>query len=49
LDSSTGQIVFSDAITEKTFLVDMNNLSSGIYMVNVTFNEGTTTKKIIVH
>ncbi len=47
--SSTGQIVSSDAITEKTFSVDMNNLSSGIYMVNVTFNEGGTTKKIIVH
>jgi hypothetical protein len=47
--SSTGQIVSSDAITEKTFSVDMNNLSSGIYMVNVTFNEGSTTKKIIVH
>ena len=47
--SSTGQVVSSDAITEKTFSVDMNNLSSGIYMVNVTFNEGATTKKIIVH
>ena len=47
--SSTGQVVSSDAIKEKTFSVDMNNLSSGIYMVNVTFNEGTTTKKIIVH
>jgi hypothetical protein len=47
--SSTGQVVSTDAITEKTFSVDMNNLSSGIYMVNVTFNEGATTKKIIVH
>ena len=47
--SATGQVVSSDAIKEKTFSVDMNNLSSGIYMVNVTFNEGTTTKKIIVH
>lgn len=49
LVSSTGQVVSTDAITEKTFSVDMNNLSSGIYMVNVTFNEGATTKKIIVH
>ena len=47
--SSTGQVVSTDAITEKTFSVDMNTLSSGIYMVNVTFNEGATTKKIIVH
>lgn len=47
--SATGQVVSTDAITEKTFSVDMNNLSSGIYMVNVSFNEGTTTKKIIVH
>jgi len=47
--SSTGQVVSSDVITEKTFSVDMNNLSSGIYMVNVTFNEGATSKKIIVH
>lgn len=47
--SSTGQVVSSDVIKDKTFFVDMNNLSSGIYMVNVTFNEGATTKKIIVH
>ncbi|MFM7667723.1 MAG: T9SS type A sorting domain-containing protein [Bacteroidota bacterium] len=47
--SSTGQVVSTDAITEKTFSVDMNSLSSGIYMVNVTFTEGATTKKIIVH
>lgn len=47
--SSTGQVVSTNAITEKTFSVDMNSLSSGIYMVNVTFTEGATTKKIIVH
>lgn len=47
--SSTGQVVSTDVIKDKTFFVDMNNLSSGIYMVNVTFNEGATTKKIIVH
>jgi hypothetical protein len=47
--SSTGQVVSTDNITAKTFSVDMNSLSSGIYMVNVTFNEGATTKKIIVH
>jgi hypothetical protein len=47
--SSTGQVVSTDVIKDKTFFVDMNNLSSGIYMANVTFNEGATTKKIIVH
>jgi hypothetical protein len=47
--SSTGQVVSTDVIKDKTFFVNMNNLSSGIYMVNVTFNEGATTKKIIVH
>jgi hypothetical protein len=47
--SSTGQVVSTDVIKDKTFFVDMNNLSSGIYMVNVTFIEGATTKKIIVH
>jgi hypothetical protein len=47
--SSTGQVVSTDVIKYNTFFVDMNNLSSGIYMVNVTFNEGATTKKIIVH
>ena len=47
--SSTGQVVSTDVIKDKTFFVDMNNLSSGIYMVNVTFNEGATTNKIIVH
>lgn len=47
--SSTGQVVSTDVISEKTFSVDMNNLSSGIYMVNISFTEGSTTKKIIVH
>jgi hypothetical protein len=47
--SSTGQVVSADDITDKTFSVDMNNLSSGVYMVNVSFSEGSTTKKIIVH
>jgi hypothetical protein len=47
--SSVGQIVSSNSITENTFSVDLNNLSSGIYLVNVAFAEGSMTKKIIVH
>jgi hypothetical protein len=47
--SANGQLVSSSKIAEKTFSVDMNNLSSGVYIVNVAFNEGTMSKKIIVH
>ena len=47
--STSGQVVSNDSITEKTYSVDMNNLSSGVYMVNVIFSEGAITKKIIVH
>lgn len=47
--STTGQIISTVAINGKTFSVDMNGLSSGIYLVNVAFAEGSMTKKIIVH
>lgn len=47
--STTGQVISSGAINGQTFSVDMNGLSSGIYLVNVAFAEGSMTKKIIVH
>jgi hypothetical protein len=47
--STTGQVISSGAINGQTFYVDMNGLASGVYLVNVAFAEGSTTKKIIVH
>jgi hypothetical protein len=47
--STTGQVISSGAINGQTFSVDMNGLASGVYLVNVSFAEGSTTKKIIVH
>jgi len=46
--STSGQVISSNKINGKTYSVDMNGLSSGIYLVNVKFNEGSMTKKIIV-
>ena len=47
--SYNGQSISNNAITEKTFSIDMNNLSAGIYIVNVNFAEGSMSKKIVVH
>lgn len=47
--SASGQVVQTGAVDFNEFIVDMNGLSAGIYMINVTSNEGTITKKMIVH
>mgnify|MGYP006188524309 CR=1 FL=1 len=46
--SIDGKSVASINVNSQTELVDLSNLSSGIYMVNLTSNEGTITKKFYV-
>lgn len=46
--SIDGKNVASINVNSQTELVDLSNLSSGIYMVNLTSNEGTITKKFYV-
>lgn len=45
--SMNGQVVANQAINGTTS-VDLNSLASGIYVVNVTFNEGVYTQKVFV-
>jgi hypothetical protein len=47
--SATGAVVSTGNVDGETFTVDMNGLSSGIYMINASFTEGSITKKMIVH
>ena len=46
--SASGQVVQTGAVEGTEFVVDMNGLSGGIYMINVTSEQGTITKKMIV-
>ena len=46
--STAGQVVSTGMVDNGTFTVDMNGLESGIYMINVTFAEGSITKKMFV-
>jgi hypothetical protein len=46
--SASGQVVQSGAAEGTEFVVEMNGLSGGIYMINVTSEQGTITKKMIV-
>jgi len=48
LTSISGQNISVKAITAKVETVDLNGLASGLYMLNVKFNEGSITKKIFV-
>jgi hypothetical protein len=47
--SATGAVVSSSAVEGESFIVDMNGLSAGIYVISAEFNEGAMTKKMIVH
>jgi len=49
LVSSTGQVVSTSSVDGEIFIVDMNGLSAGIYVISAEFNEGAMTKKLIVH
>ena len=46
--STSGQTVSTGAIENGSFVVDMNDLTAGVYMINVTFAEGGITKKMMV-
>lgn len=48
LTSISGQNISVKAINSKIETVDLNGLASGLYMLNVKFNEGSITKKIFV-
>jgi hypothetical protein len=47
--SSTGAVVSSSAVEGDSFVVSMNGLSAGVYVISAEFNEGAMTKKMIVH
>ncbi len=46
--SASGQVVQSGAVNGSEFVVDMNGLAGGIYMINVTSEQGSITKKMSV-
>ncbi len=47
--STSGQVVQTGNVENGTFVVNMNGLTAGVYMINVTFEEGAITKKMMVH
>jgi hypothetical protein len=47
--SASGAVVSSSAVEGESFIVDMNGLAAGIYVISAEFNEGAMTKKMIVH
>ncbi|MFN5912555.1 MAG: T9SS type A sorting domain-containing protein [Bacteroidota bacterium] len=47
--SASGAVVSSSAVESESFIVDMNGLAAGIYVISAEFNEGAMTKKMIVH
>ena len=42
-----GKLVLNQFISDKT-IIDVNSLSAGMYSLNVTSNEGTQTKKLVI-
>lgn len=46
--SASGQVVQVGTVEGSEFVVDMNGLAGGIYMINVTSEQGTITKKMSV-
>ena len=48
LTSISGKNISVMAVNSKTETVNLNGLASGLYMLNVKFNEGSITKKIFV-
>lgn len=46
--ASSGQVVQTGVVENGEFTVAMDGLSSGIYMINVTSEQGSITKKMIV-
>lgn len=44
-----GQVISTGDVVNGTYTVDMNGLSAGVYMINVTAPQGAITKKMYVH
>ena len=49
LVSSNGQTVSTGNVDSDEYIVDLNGLAAGIYVINAQFAEGSMTKKVIVH
>jgi hypothetical protein len=49
LVSTNGQTISTGNVDSSEFIVDLNGLSAGIYVINAQFAEGSMTKKVIVH
>jgi hypothetical protein len=47
--SAAGQTVQAGNVENGAFVVDMNDLTAGVYMINVSFANGSITKKMMVH
>ena len=47
--STSGQVISTGAVVNGTYTVEMNGLTAGVYMINVTAPEGAITKKMYVH
>lgn len=47
--STSGQIVQTGAVENGMFTVNMNGLTAGVYMINVTSAQGAITKKMMVY
>lgn len=47
--AASGQVIATGNVENGTYVVDMNGLTAGIYMINVNFAEGSMTKKMMVH
>jgi hypothetical protein len=42
-----GQLVHSQLIAEKSSIIDVSQLSSGVYILNVSTENGFATKRIV--
>jgi hypothetical protein len=49
LVSANGQTVSTGNVDSDQYIVDLNGLAAGIYVINAEFAEGSMTKKVIVH
>jgi len=49
LVSANGQTVSTGNVDSSEYIVDLNGLAAGIYVINAAFAEGSMTKKVIVH
>lgn len=45
---TNGQIVSTGSVTNDEFVIDMNGMTAGMYLINVTSAEGSMTKKMMV-